>query len=250
MDKFIIFSPARSGSTVVGLSLFSHPEVLYFGELFNDHLDRRIEEASHKTCGRYVKIKSLYQFRYCTFNGDGYEYLSDFYSQDVPFKLIGFKLINHHLPLGRQDDVWNYLTEHTEIKIIYMQRENMLEKVCSRIRMGKIGHVHIDKQIDAIPFMILENELEKEIKLLEMVHPAMHKILKSHQVFQVEYGQICSDFQGCMRGVFEFLGVSSDIKMKPKLTKIATLSPNEEILNYQELKTHFMETKYGKYFIY
>lgn len=137
MDKFIILSGFRSGSTVVGLSLLSHPEVHYFGELFNPSLNRRIEESSHKTCGRNLRIKSPYQFRHCNINDAGYEYLSDFYSQDVPFKSIGFKLMNHHLPLGTQDDVWDYITEHTEIKIIYIQRKNMLEKVCSAARIEK-----------------------------------------------------------------------------------------------------------------
>lgn len=78
----------------------------------------------------------------------------------------------------------------------------------------------------------------------------MQKVLKTHKVFQLEYEQICSDFQGCMSGVFEFLEVRSDIKTKPMITKIATLPPNEEIINYQELKEYFKDTRYGKYFIY
>ena len=234
MDKFIILSAGRSGSTLVGLSLLPHPELLYFGELFNQSLNRRIEESSHKTCGYNLRIKkSHYQFKHCEINDDGYEYLSDFYSQDVPFKSIGFKLMNHHLPLGVQDDVWDYIAEHTEIKIIHIHRNNMLEKICSVARAEiKGNHFHIVEPVVVTPFVLSIKDFKRIIKLAETAHPVIQKILKTHKVFQLEYEQINSDFQGCMRGVFEFLEVRSDIKTKPMLLKIAILPPNEEILNY------------------
>lgn len=65
----------------------------------------------------------------------------------------------------------------------------------------------------------------------------------------LEYSQISTDFQGCMDRVYSFLGVGR-ISARPMLSKIAQISPDEEILNYQELKNHFQGTAYSKYFIY
>jgi len=174
MDKFIILSVGRSGSTLVGLSLLPHPELLYFGELFNQSLNRRIEESSHKTCGYNLRIKkSHYQFKHCEINDDGYKYLSDFYSQNVPFKSIGFKLMKHQLPLGEQDDVWNYIAEHTEIKIIYLHRNNMLEKICSVARVEKSNYCHIVKPVVVTPFVLSIKDFKRMSTILEMAHPVM-----------------------------------------------------------------------------
>jgi len=53
-----------------------------------------------------------------------------------------------------------------------------------------------------------------------------------------------------MERLFSFLEISYEIKSKPLLSKIARLSPNEEIVNYEELQDYFRNTAYSQYFIY
>jgi len=253
MNKFILFSAVRSGGTVVGLSVFKHPEVLYYHELFHAKIRRRVDESSRKSvCFKtsYLRKEHRYSFKHCAIDDNGYDYLNDFYSRSVPFKSIGFKLLSNQAFDGRNGELWNYIEEHTEIKIIHIQRANMLENICSVARADMRGVWHTRTPIVTQPLEVTVDNFKRYIWNIKFSHPSVNKFLKTHNVLNLEYEQICSDFQRCMVRVFEFLEVRSDIKCKPMLSKIANLQPNEEILNYKELKEHFKETRYGKYFIY
>ena len=78
----------------------------------------------------------------------------------------------------------------------------------------------------------------------------MRNIEETHNVLDVEYTDICHDFQRVMNRIEEFLEVSKRDNVRPYLEKIAVLRPDEELANYQELKQYFSETEYAGYFCF
>lgn len=260
MVNFIILGPKRSGTTVVSHSLYGHPDILLYGELFHESMEHRTNYAARKTLGVPIQLPLNYLsqcIQACNLDESSYEYINKFYSRNVPFKALGFKLL-YHSPIGETADrnVWDYIIEHPEIKIIHLQRDNRLEIVCSLLRANalKLWHRPIGHVIEKKRISTDTETMEKFFHDIGDIPVRAQSIFKSHHVLNIEYKQICNDFHGCMSKIFSFLEVNTDmepgVKVKPKLAKIAQLPPNEELINYQELKEYFKDTQYGKYFIY
>jgi hypothetical protein len=53
-----------------------------------------------------------------------------------------------------------------------------------------------------------------------------------------------------MNQIFNFLELDAKVESKPLLKKIALNTPRDELVNYDELKSHFANTVYEKYFCY
>ena len=136
MTKFIILGLPRSGTTVVGGSVITHPEVLFYGELFNNMMDVRANEAARITLGAGWKLETAmgWGIQACSDQQSTHQYLDNFFARAVPFKAIGFKFLYDQAVAGPNRDAWDYIAQHPEIKIVRTQREELLEIVCSYVR--------------------------------------------------------------------------------------------------------------------
>ncbi len=253
MVRFIITGLPRSGTTVICGSLITHPEISFYGELFNDMMGVRRNEAARLTLGAGWKIGNVssHLLRPCEEQESGYQYLDKFYSLDISVKAVGFKILYDQALKGPNSEVWRYIADHPEIRIIRTQRENLLEIVCSYVRARITRRWHIfEESIKSPRFILPAHECESLFQRFTQTPEAFGKIEKTHQVLDIEYTDIGTNFTGIMAGVFSFLEVNHEIKTKPLLNKIARLSPNDEIVNYQELRDHFQNTPYSQFFIY
>ena len=216
-------------------------------------MEQRVEEAAREKLGAGVSIKFLeleYGMEHCLEKEDGYTYLNRFYSQDVPFRAIGFKLLYKHSLEGPNSTLWDYIVEHPEIKIVHFQRENLLEIVCSHNRAVMSGQWHATEKLEYSRYSLSPDQCQESFDLINASSLHIPRILKSHPVLNIDYQQLCDNFQRCIYEIYSFLGVNTKAKLSSKLIKIAQLKPNEEIINYQELKEHFKDTQYGEYFKY
>jgi len=252
--KFILTGLPRTGTTLIGCSLLDHLEVLYYGELFNSNFDIRELEVKGirlSTADNFQNKPhfSDYEIPPCRFDESGYEYLDWFYTRDVPFNVVGFKLLYRDVPEGANASAWDYLVDHPEIKIINMQRENMLDVIVSLGRADKteIWHTNVN-DIEPVKFKFTVKVIEETFSHFEQLQVDKQEIISSHEVLNTEYQK--ASFQETTSRIFSFLGVDADIKVYEKLRKIAKLKPSKEIINYQELKEYFKDTQYGKYFTY
>lgn len=254
MINFIVLGPQRSGTTVVSLALIEHPDILFYGELFNHQMGKRVSIAAREILGSGVKIPSElsnYGIKACSATENGHAYLNRFYSLDVPFRAIGFKMLYTNAIRGLANrTAWDYIVAHPEIKIIHVQRENLLEIVCSIARANMTNIWHSYETVEAEKFSITPSDCLIYFKSIHHIPVRAQGMLKTHQVLDLKYNQIANDFQRIMSHIFSFLDVNTEVKTSQKLAKISQLQPNKEIINYQELKEHFKDTQYGKYFKY
>ncbi len=253
MVNFILSGCARSGTTVIGGSLITHPEVRFYGELFNDVIGVRKNEAARLTLGAGWKIANAptQPVRPCEQNESGRAYIEEFYAVERPAKAVGFKLLYDQALNGPNSDVWRYISDRSEIKIVRTQRENLLEIVCSYVRARITRRWHSPENIEKSPrFVLPPHECKSLFQRFEKTPSAFEDIEQTHRILDVEYTDISENFTTTMVRVFSFLGVDHAIEAKPHLRKIARLRPNEEIVNYPELQDHFQGTPYGRYFIF
>jgi len=83
MQPFILLSLPRSGTTVLSQPLADHPELLYYGELFEPNPQLRQREASRQTVGHTVVRNLPFGVEACRDDEDGAEYLRRFFSRST-----------------------------------------------------------------------------------------------------------------------------------------------------------------------
>lgn len=91
---------------------------------------------------------------------------------------------------------------------------------------------------------------EKLFKRFSKIPKALSQMKNTHKVLEVDYQYICNDFTGAMNQIFNFLELDAKVESKPLLKKIALNMLRDELVNYDELKSHFEKTVYEKYFCY
>ncbi|MCP3661079.1 MAG: hypothetical protein GY696_01065 [Gammaproteobacteria bacterium] len=253
MTKFILAGFPRTGTTVLAGSIIAHPELLFYGELFSNTAQVRHTEAMRITMGAGWKLESVLDWGIppCSYTGSTHGYLDELYNCEVSFKAVGFKIMFDQAMDGPNSDVWNYIGDHPEIKIIRTKRDSRLEVICSYVRAHITRRWHTTGGPMPNPrFVIPPHEFLALLKKMETVPMPIQKVDSTHQVLELDYGRISEDFQACMSDIYLFLDLTSGEVTPPRLKKIARMKPNEELANYEELKQHFQNTKYSKYFTF
>ena len=213
----------------------------------------RNTEASRETMGAGWKYEQALDWGIpaCSDSIPSESYIKELFSRVTPFKAVGFKLLYDQAIAGPNSDAWETIASDPEIKIIRTQRADLLEVVCSYVRakITRRWHIAGDQPIESPRFIVPPAEFEGLIDKLETVPEPAIGLEKTHDILDVNYTQISQDFAGSMAKIFAFVGVNPDISVEPKLKKIARLRPDEELANYHDLKKHYMNTRYSKYFM-
>jgi len=251
--KFILAGFPRTGTTVLAGSLILHPQVLFYGELFNNTKEVRHTEAQRITLGAGWKFEEALDWGIsaCRYTESTNAYVDEFFARKIPFNAIGFKIMYDQVTEGPNSDVWDYLAAHPEIKIIRTKRENLIEIICSFVRASMTRRWHTTgEELPSHRFIVPPQEFLALMKRFETLPEPMYGIDETHQILELDYHRISTDFQGCMRDIYSFLELESGSVVSPRLKKIARLKPNKELANYEELKQHFQNTQYSKYFTF
>jgi hypothetical protein len=251
MTNFLMTGLPRSGTTVISGALMTHPQILFYGELLNDMMSVRKGEAARMTLGAGWRIANAPQrpLRVCSEQESGYDYLSSFYSIKTDAKAVGFKLLFDQALTGKNALAWRYLADNPDIHIVSTKRVNLLEVVCSYSKARATNQWHSTQEIDSPQQLMVP--IENCTKLFQRFSKAsevLAKMKKTHRVLEVDYQTICADFTGSMDRIFNFLELDAKVESTPLLKKIARDLPCDELVNYDELKNHFTNTRYGKYF--
>jgi len=253
MIKFIILGIPRSGTTVVSGSIITHPELLFYGELFNSMMEVRASEAARITLGAGWKFETAmgWGLQACSDQQGTYQYLDNFFARKVPFTAVGFKLLYDQAIEGPNRDVWDYIAQHPEIKIIRTHREELLEIVCSYVRARMTRRWHMSGTVErGSKFVVPPHEFQALMERFSSIPEAARTLDETHEILDLEYSDISASFQDCLSRIYAYLDVDVNVVATPKLSKIARMKPDEELANYQELKQYFKGTKYSEHFPY
>src|SRR5438045_6342342 len=115
---FVVLGLHRTGSNLLISALDAHKEVAVSGELFLEH------ESSRKLYGCAVGGE------YYRDGTDGAAFLRQYVFHDRydhTTVAVGFKLFFTHATLGPASSVWSRLIDDERVRIIRMQRQNLLD---------------------------------------------------------------------------------------------------------------------------
>ncbi len=126
--RFVVFSHGRAGTNFLMHNLMAHPDTRIHMEPFNEAEGRSAVDGV-----KWQKGESSADFAYT----------HAFRDVDNAKRAAGFKLFYFHC---RQDpvsaDIWQALLEDREVRMIYLNRRNLLNKCLSALRAEKSGVWH------------------------------------------------------------------------------------------------------------
>jgi len=208
MEKFILLGPGRCGSEMIGKSLQQHPDIIFFGEVFNRYspaLDKTLfemdlnydlmdEESHRKICKKKVCISAHKKYD-------------------------GFKLLFGHI----HNDVEEYLNE-TKVVLLLRNPFKLILSSCVATMTNKwqsdkpfVGTIYLDPKD-------IENRIEYQLSLVSKYKKYSDLTIRYEDDFQSNYDKVCN-----------LVNVSV---FTPKiLTHIRITRPLSEVIeNYEEVK--------------
>lgn len=244
--KFIVLGRGRSGSNFLATSLETHPNIVSFGEVFNN----------------LARSKGTVHFRYAGYNGSSQKQVQLRDKQPLKFideslfspmpkaiQAVGFKLFYYHAQEPDWHPVWAHLRA-AGVRAIHIQRQNLLESLVSEEiaqttkTWSNRGH---QKRAEDAP-----KQIELPIDTCRTYFESIQKQRDKHANFfadtlDLHYEDLRNDYTGELRRVQEFLGVPYHDVTSP-LIKQSKRPVHETVSNFSELEREFSGTPWAWYF--
>lgn len=246
IQKFIVLSAPRSGSNHLIHFLDSHPSITCFGEPFQPNF---LLGNPSRTMFENPVILFLYKFFRAT---HPIFFLNHIIFKQYPEQIsaVGFKIFYEHANLGNMTQVWSYLKRSQKLKIIHLQRKNILKSYVSLLVAFKTGNFisysnATDMQDSRI---ILDYHLcKKYFTTVEAWRAEYDHMFSKKHIMHIYYEDLCNDTTNVLLEVQKFLGVAPELLVSPVM-KQSTRPLHQTIKNYSELKRQFAQSRWAHFF--
>lgn len=248
-DTFMITCPARTGSTLLTSYLQSHPRILCHGEIYARKHVRAI-------LGIYNQLQ-----RENPEYGEALRNYRDNHPQAFLYKIaldrqarkvVGFKLKYDELVHPYMKQTRDLIQKDTDIKIIHLRRENLLERYLSWYIVNRVNGITMRVQGQALPkvtkIKLDPNKCQENFEETEKRYDLFKQIFIDHPVLEVTYEELAGEQkQKKLSEIQDFLTIKR-FELSSKVIKIAQKDASETIENYGELRDFFSNSKYSKFF--
>lgn len=219
-NKFIIITRSRTGSNHLVSSLDSHPDILCYGERF-----RNLNGKSIKFVWDDIFGKSIRKIAY-----------------------IGFKLMYYHPLDSGSRELWDFIQNDKEIKIIHLKRKNMLRTIISRKIAAQTG---VWKQndnngisIDNRKISLNKTECFEEFNKIKNWEKEADELFLNHEMISITYEDLNVNKEMILKRVLEFLKLDY-VPLKSNLKKQNKESIESLLSNYNEVYNFLINTKWA-----
>ena len=229
--NFVIISTQRSGTTYLTQLLNSHTEIHMGSELF-----KMSEDLANVDDDNY---------RYAEKNRTAQKHLNDFYLKYGKSNLaVGFTLM--HRQLMQNPKILSYIKENN-ILCIYLERENQLKTVISRLKARDTSLYHTTKNLNKEAFEIDLNSLVKELDVLDKSIIDLRALVKELPLITVTYESLQQNQDNTLKTIQEFLNLPYQQNLSSTLKKTNSDNLQSIIKNYSEVEKVLQATSYNKY---
>jgi LPS sulfotransferase NodH len=239
--RFIVLGRSRVGSNLLRSLLNAHPQVVTYGEVFRD---AGTQDWDHVGYFQTPATRSHVE-------RDPVRFLDRrlFGRYPQTMRAVGFKLFYYHARDGVQADIWPWLVERRDIRVIHLKRENLLQTHVSRKRAALTGRwVNTSRQPEhAVSVRLEYEELLADFEQTRAWETEGDRAFAGHPMLQVQYEQLASDYQTEARRLEAFLGVAPHV-VQPATFQQSTQSLSATVSNYRELKARFEGSPWTAFF--
>jgi len=242
VKRFVIFSHQRCGSTLLISTLKSHPNIHCYSEVFNRAFPMLFTEG--------IDHHSPWVMGYRERDPLGFlnQFIFDSYSVDI--NAVGFKIFPEHFDDYRFLAVVDHLISDPDVVLFHLRRQSKLAILVSLKRAQKTGiWSNPNGQIQkVVPIQLSVAECESFFKKMEAEERRVDDMLQVRKdVYQLVYEDFVSDISESFLNVQQILGVKArtlEISLKKQnMQKIA-----DSIVNFDELKLAFADSRWADYF--
>jgi len=242
--RFIILGEGRSGSNFLRGLLNSHPQTVAFGELFRFADSIGWEFPAHD---RYLSTPRLISLSQKT--PAAFLETEVFRCFPGTIRAVGFKLFYYHAESGPRNEVWSYLEEHRDVRVIHIKRWNVLRAFLS-LRKAFLTNRWTEANgapPDTLSVFLDYEECRHRFALADDVKGRYDALFRDHPRIEVVYEELERNHEGEMVRVQEFLGLDRH-PVRPLTYKQAGMPLAQAISNYADLKKAFASTRWSEFF--
>ena len=261
-QKFFLLTYRRCGANYFLDLLRSHPNIVSFAGLYEKNkLGFSYPGYPQVSDKRTVRYRDHYPIEFLK------KRIYRNYSSEI--KAVGFKLIYE----TRHPSVLEYLKQSEDVKLIHLQRRNLLRVHLSDMIAKKTQKWHVlskeheqeIKKIDAESFIsyshekkdtILPDEFKIELlyencisefeKITQLIEH-FQKFFSKNKVHVIYYEDLIENLEEETRKVQEFIGVENKA-LTSRFIRINNKKLSDVISNYYELKEKFNGSPWEKFF--
>ncbi|MGH8495927.1 MAG: hypothetical protein ACREVN_07300 [Gammaproteobacteria bacterium] len=241
--KAMILTSQRSGSTFLQSCLGAHPQVRSYGELLvGGNL-----KAPAPLRGNRLLTKAYRYVAARVWNPEG---IMDRYFALGGAPVVLFKAMYNHVDNRR---VRKYLTDHEEIRVIHLRRDNLLKQYVSKVLLGakreRAWQPHTTKEIPVVSVRISPRRAIDEMRKVRDHFNDFEQLLSRHKKIELVYERL---FNGSTLSNEAWTAVSGLIEIEPAnaTSDFVKMNPNDlrpMVENYDELADALAGTEFEKY---
>lgn len=231
--RFIVLSRSRTGSNLLVNSLRTHPQLRVYGEIFRGGVDDEVKAAVRMSAENYLNSNIYKQY-------------------DKSIRAVGFKIFYQHPVWDQSGGVWDYLKSMDELRVIHLKRRNILRTLVSRkiavkTDVWKEADATMQASASGRKVSLSKQECEAFFEKTRAWETQADEMFGMHELLQLSYEDLTSDYLNQMQRVQDFLGVGP-IELQPQTRRQNPESLRELIINYDELAGQFTDTKWQDFF--
>lgn len=241
LNKFLILSHGRTGSTTLCNALSMHPQIHAYMEVFHEEVGGR-DIVNGRT---YADAEEGGKF--CT--DAVYKAPNEFGKRTVGFKLFFF----HARHSDAEFTTWRCLADDPSIKIIFLLRTNLFDCYVSEQKSKKSGVWNLapgeqPPVAHARPIFIdpvaCDNYMAQTIAQIEWAQ----RTFQRHQNITLYYKDLESDFQKSLNSTFSFLG-ETELPIPLTFDKLNIVPHCEGVMNYEDLVRYFRHSIFNEFIL-
>ena len=242
--KFVIIASPCSGANFLVSSLNSHPNICCYYEIFHPNEFVRRTNQYFPTNQKLHTLFVKHPARFLKEN-----FFSRHYSKQVLW--VGFEIFYQHTRQTGQISIWPYLTDNKELKIIHVQRKNVLAQYLLLTLARQTGvwssQIHSDYQ-QHLPLTLHYEHCLEYFKEIESYRQETEQLFYKHDKVNIYYEDLLSNLDMELTSIQDFLELPHQ-KLNFGLQQQNLQTFSQCIKNYEELKRKFADSKYSHFFV-
>lgn len=248
MDKFIILSAHRSGTTLLLSLLESHPQIQCHKRVFtlNILLKRflvfdRPGSPFHQFWTASPQRRFDYLFRKKKLIND---FMTDLCAPANGIKTTGVRVI--YAQADKHPQILKWAMENN-VGIIHLIRENSLKTLLSSETARKRGLSHSTAKVKLVTVRLSPFKLKLQLTRLSQQIEKFRKMVENSRHIEVTYEALVANREAEINRIFDFLKVDPCGHLTTNLVKLNPNSLEEIIENYADIKRTLSGTRFEKF---
>lgn len=227
MNRFIVLSTQRSGSSYLCSLLDNHPAMRCAEEIF---LPRNANEITYRhwrtaSLGRMLK-------HWLTQQESINAYLEDLCSKQPALDAFGFKLM--YGQAKQYPAVVDWCREH-DVRVVHLVRRNALKMVVSRQVALKRGVYLSTRPVDAMTVSLDTRRLISDLRKLDTLVQRNRELFSTLPYLETSYEAMLADRDEELRRIMNFIGCDVHLEVSSDLVKTSPDSLETVVDNYGEV---------------